>query len=112
MEPLDIFLMIINVAFTSFAVIIIKLSGIQQSNLKKYAYLLFSMGIYVLMSFITVYMYSKYSLFLIQALLTFTYLLSPILAILLLKEKVDLKAFWGIAFIMAGIILVGYGQRL
>lgn len=110
MTAIDFVLALIDVIITAGANIVFKFAVNANSKVMKLFLTLTGFGIYFLMSFISVYLYSRYSLALIQALLTLTLIFTPFLARLFFKEELDKRIWIAILFIVLGISLIGFGQ--
>lgn len=61
---------------------------------------------YVLPMFIWIYMLSKFPVSYVQPILAITYVITPILALLLLKEPVPLLRWIGIFIIIIGVFII------
>lgn len=112
MSFIDILLVIVNIVVTSLGAIILKIGATKDHILSKLSLIFSGLSIYVLMSFITVYLYSRYSLILVQVLLSFTYIVTPFLAYKILGEKLPVRIWIGIILIVLGITAVSYGLTL
>lgn len=110
MRLIDIALILLNIAVTGYASILLKIGALKKKRLLQLSIIGFGMGVYFAMSFITLYLYSKYNLILIQALLALTYLVTPVFAHLILKERINKKTLVGFATLIVGIIVINLGS--
>jgi drug/metabolite transporter (DMT)-like permease len=65
--------------------------------------------LYLWPSFIWLYLLKKMDLSLLQPMFSLVYVLTPILALLILKEQVSLQRGFGIVIICAGVYVVSQG---
>lgn len=91
--------------------IVIKIGTTKEDPLKKYLIIGGGLFVYFSMSILTVYLYSKYSLVLIQSSLALTFIVSPILAKFILKEKLPRRTWTSIFIIFIGIVIISLGSR-
>jgi drug/metabolite transporter (DMT)-like permease len=62
--------------------------------------------LYIIPTVINMYLLSKYSVSLIQPLLSLTYVLTPFIAFIFFKEEISLIRIIGICIIITGVIFV------
>ena len=106
MTPVDILLLMTNVCVTSLGVVLLKAGATSTKFRRKYTYIFSGFSIYFMMSLITIYLYSRYQLVFVQTLLSLTYVLSPVFAALILKEKLNKGIVFGLVLLVFGIFLV------
>ncbi|MEP7104012.1 MAG: hypothetical protein ABI721_04870 [Candidatus Dojkabacteria bacterium] len=112
MQILDILLIIIDVSITSLGGVFLKVGATRKNLLVKLFFVGLGIGIYLGMSFITVFLYSKYSIVFVQTALAFTYVTTPLFAMIFLKEKASKKIFLGLLLIVIGVFFVSYGNSI
>jgi drug/metabolite transporter (DMT)-like permease len=73
-------------------------------------YVLGGFVLYFLPALIWIYLLGKYPISFVQPILALTYVLTPVLAIFLLNEKVPTVRWLGIAVIIIGVVIVSRSQ--
>jgi drug/metabolite transporter (DMT)-like permease len=112
MQLTDLFLVLINVLVTSGGGLLLKVASGQKLWRNRILFTAGGMGIYFMMSFITLFLYSRYNLVLVQTLLSFTYVMIPVFAFLFLKEQLNRKIFLGLLLIIIGVFFVNLGNTI
>lgn len=114
--PLQFFLVLIGVAFGAVGSICLKLgavginyrSGLGSAFLQMALspYVVIGLFLYVVPTFLWIYLLKSLPLSLLQPILALTYVVTPLMAMSLLSESISPMRWFGIATIIVGVCLV------
>lgn len=112
MSLFDFIIIIINITVTSAGAMLLKYAAMKKLPSEKFLFSAFAMFIYALMSMLTLYLYSKFEIIFVQTILAFTFVLTPIYAHFLIKEKLNIKVIFGLLLIVIGVFFISLGYSV